>query len=1046
MILERVAALRWVKSLSFHNTSGQQVGALSLEGGLIRFGIQVEGQPYSDDAFVREAAPYTGLLTKLLQRAPITQEEVKRLHGMPLLLRRTLRSVTARALRRLALLSDLSQLRSSEKDLDGVSPPSSLHFSYPAVELMLAAGGSGIVRYSDLAARLYETPPDLAKERWLFEFQVGDPLSPWPIMTTRMAERKANTVTQFGLLGQSLARQIVATRHGSTRRPLAAEVVVTADHAYYVISTDRYLTLLVYESVHAERLLRSMEISVLGSGELYQLTSPAAPRAEASPVPPVLMVQPVPPIPLLPPAPSVVPVPPPAAELKPQPPPIPEKEKEPVALPEEPEHAPYVLEIRSLSARIEERTILSEIGLRLSERGVCALMGPGGSGKSSLLGILSGRNRTASGWTLSGEILYAGTPLGTAERPAVIGQKVVCEASSLRGFLLSHLGEGEAQSISQELLAELLWRVRLERLIERLDEHTGGPPLSLTRTEWRLLVIARELLSDPPLLCVDEPTAGLEDAEAQPLLSVLASEGTRRAVLFVTHNQEHARSCCDRVILLAGGRIQEHRSATAFFNTPRSQAARDYVRTGGCSVPSGTPDHETRGDEPRALHGAVMDPVPSPAPIASPPSLPSGPARTVWECPSPVLSLRGFGLDLGERVLLSSIDLDVAERGVHLLVAHNEAETRLFRAALCGPRPRSMRLLGQATYLRRPLLDGASPITPQVDARQALSSVTDYLTSDLPERGTLSRAVLAEHARQLLLPSGRPELIARLDAALCDLDRFERSCVELLRAVAMAPALLLLDGPLVGLHPGEQAALLQLLQEQASQRALLVFVRSAAPFMDQGVQPPPKVAWLREGRVLDTPPILSAPDRAGPLPPAASAQPAPSDPRSLSTPAVPRTTRGSGPRGFKWLRPGALAGMPAPGVMDPLDYDLELIRDAGISHLITLTEEPLPAESVRRQGLESVFFPIPDMGAPEIEATADLCRRVAELLNQGHAVGYHCKAGLGRTGTLLAAQLLFEGADARAALARVRAIEPGWVQSDRQEQFLRELHSWLHRT
>lgn len=1100
-ILERVATLRWVKSLGFHNTSGQQIGALSLEGGLVRFGVQVEGQPYCDDAFVREAAPFTGLLTKLLQRAPITPEEIQRLHGMPLLLRRTLRSVTARALRRLALLSDLSQLRASEKDLDGAPPPSSLHLSFPPVELMLAAGGSGAVRYADLAARMYETPPDLAKERWLFEFQVGDPIAPWPIMTTRMAERKANTVTQFGLLGQSLARHIVATRHGNTRRPLAAEVVVTADHAYYVISTDRYLTLLIYESAHTERLLRSMEISVLGSGELHRVDAPApslhpgatgnTPRELPLPSPVELSVAPdvaamakpnaplprpgsrstaasstsAPPVqqqpakpPPLPPVPMIRLLPPsprgspPAAASKPDTRPAQESESAPVPVavpvavpvPEEREQPPFVLAIYALTARIEERTILCKIDLCIPERGVCALMGPGGSGKSSLIGILAGRNRAASGWALSGEITYAGAPLGTAQRPAAIGQKFASEADDLRAFLLAHLDEGEAEGVSNDQLMEVLARVRLEHLADRLNPQSGAPLLSLGKGEWRQLAIGRELLSDPPLLCLDEPTAGLEDAEARPLLSVLAAEGKRRAVLFVTHNQEHARACCDRVILLAGGRIQEHRTAAAFFSAPQSQAAQDYVRTGGCSVPSSDPQPLPEADL-QAIPGVAIEALPTPVPVAVPP-VPPEPPSVVWECPAPVLSLRGFGLSLGKRAVLSAIDLDIADRGIHLLIGQDEAERRLFRAALGGPHPRAMSLIGQAIYQGRPLREGVSPIAPSADARQVLSTVLEYLTGDLPARGTLSRPALAEHARQFLQQAGHPELIAHLHVALCDLEQFERACVELLRAAALAPSLIVLETPLGGLPPEAQSALLQMLEQQAAQRALLLLVRSAAPFLEHGFRPAPKLAWLSEGRVLGAPPLLPETDPASVLSPALAESAARREMPPPPAGSAPRATRGSGPRGFKWLRQGSLAGMPAPGGMAPLDYDLELIRDTGISHLITLTEEPLAPDSVRSHDLEPIFFPIPDMGAPEIAAAAELCRRVADLLSQGHAVGYHCRAGLGRTGTLLAAQIISEGTDASSALAQVRAIEPGWVQSAKQEEFLHELQKWLRRT
>jgi atypical dual specificity phosphatase len=77
-----------------------------------------------------------------------------------------------------------------------------------------------------------------------------------------------------------------------------------------------------------------------------------------------------------------------------------------------------------------------------------------------------------------------------------------------------------------------------------------------------------------------------------------------------------------------------------------------------------------------------------------------------------------------------------------------------------------------------------------------------------------------------------------------------------------------------------------------------------------------------------------------------------------------------------------------------------------------------------------------DMGAPSIAAARTHCREVARLMDAGEVVALHCRAGLGRTGTMLAAQLVHEGASALDALEAVRRVEPRWVQSHEQIEFL----------
>ncbi len=149
-----------------------------------------------------------------------------------------------------------------------------------------------------------------------------------------------------------------------------------------------------------------------------------------------------------------------------------------------------------------------------------------------------------------------------------------------------------------------------------------------------------------------------------------------------------------------------------------------------------------------------------------------------------------------------------------------------------------------------------------------------------------------------------------------------------------------------------------------------------------------------------------------------------------------------GPRGFRWLVEGSLAGTPEPGILFDIDYDLTLLRSAGITMLVTLTEQPLPESLLETHGLKSLFFPIVDMNVPSCRATEDLCALVEIALERGEVIAFHCKAGLGRTGTLLVSYLIWEGAPPSEALEVARSIEPGWVQSSIQEQYLFEFAAY----
>ena len=165
--------------------------------------------------------------------------------------------------------------------------------------------------------------------------------------------------------------------------------------------------------------------------------------------------------------------------------------------------------------------------------------------------------------------------------------------------------------------------------------------------------------------------------------------------------------------------------------------------------------------------------------------------------------------------------------------------------------------------------------------------------------------------------------------------------------------------------------------------------------------------------------------------PEQAVRPAPARPRPLE------------PTGFRWLVPGRIAGMARPGLLRDLDDELRALAELGIRHLVTLEEHPLDGDAVAAHGLAPRHVPIADMAAPSVTDAVALLAWLDDCRQRGEPVALHCKAGLGRTGTLLAAYLLWRGATALHAIEEVRSINPYFVQSERQVAFLLELQAAL---
>src|SRR5207244_3491621 len=121
----------------------------------------------------------------------------------------------------------------------------------------------------------------------------------------------------------------------------------------------------------------------------------------------------------------------------------------------------------------------------------------------------------------------------------------------------------------------------------------------------------------------------------------------------------------------------------------------------------------------------------------------------------------------------------------------------------------------------------------------------------------------------------------------------------------------------------------------------------------------------------------------------------------------------------------------------PLE-DLIWLREQGLQLLISLTEIPLRSDWLNEAGLLSIHIPIEDMHAPTLEQLDSCVSAIRRAREHGMGLAVHCAAGLGRTGTVLAAYLVSQGFSAREAIARVRELRPGSIETPEQEAAIEE--------
>jgi atypical dual specificity phosphatase len=142
----------------------------------------------------------------------------------------------------------------------------------------------------------------------------------------------------------------------------------------------------------------------------------------------------------------------------------------------------------------------------------------------------------------------------------------------------------------------------------------------------------------------------------------------------------------------------------------------------------------------------------------------------------------------------------------------------------------------------------------------------------------------------------------------------------------------------------------------------------------------------------------------------------------------------SQPHGFSWIDKPLLAGMGRPESPEELVW----LRRQGIEFLLSLTEDPLRRDWVNDAGLMVMHLPVEDMEAPTQEQLDRSVSAITRANENKIGVGVHCGAGLGRTGVVLACYLVTRGLTAKNAIARVRRLRPGSIETDEQEEAIIE--------
>ena len=241
-----------------------------------------------------------------------------------------------------------------------------------------------------------------------------------------------------------------------------------------------------------------------------------------------------------------------------------------------------MLEVRGLKKTFGEHTVLDGVDLQVNQGEVVAIIGPSGTGKSTLLRCINLLEIPEEGSIRLGKVEVSAPNISRQQQYRLRGQssmvfqqyslfsnKTALENIMAPLLLVQKMDKQQAEKKAQDVL-------RMVGLADKANEY----PSRLSGGQQQRIGIGRAMVTGPKLVLLDEPTSSLDPELVGGVLEVIRKLAARHmTMLLTTHEMGFARSVADRVIFLAGGKVQEQGTPQQIFDHPQSGRLKSFLNT-----------------------------------------------------------------------------------------------------------------------------------------------------------------------------------------------------------------------------------------------------------------------------------------------------------------------------------------------------------------------------------------------------------------------------------------------------------------------------------
>lgn len=240
-----------------------------------------------------------------------------------------------------------------------------------------------------------------------------------------------------------------------------------------------------------------------------------------------------------------------------------------------------VLEIKDIHKSFGSLNVLNGVNLSVHKGDVIAILGPSGSGKTTLLRCINFLETSDQGTMVFDEKEYDLASMhkndirDIRKKTGFVFQNynLFANKTALQNVMLGltsarKMDKKQAEKIGLEMLRKV-----------GMEDRASHYPSQLSGGQQQRVAIARALATNPEIIYFDEPTSALDPELIGEVLNVmreLANEGM--TMIVVTHEMSFAKEVSNHVIFMEGGKIIEQGTSKEFFENPKQERTREFLR------------------------------------------------------------------------------------------------------------------------------------------------------------------------------------------------------------------------------------------------------------------------------------------------------------------------------------------------------------------------------------------------------------------------------------------------------------------------------------